>query len=336
VKERVHKVTQVLEALTSLADPQVQFVLLHSCIGFPRFNYCLCTYQPSLLSQVYSEFDEAQCAALTNIVGASIAIDDRQWLHAFLPVSLGGLGLRSALAHSSAAFVASITQTKNLVGRIVAPLNCHRTDTTARSILENATANTTTPIPNSPSSDTPQKFLSCRVDETRLHLLLQLTTGDRSKALLQSVMQPHTGDFLNVVPSGNLGLHLHPDVFRCAIEYRLDLPVFPAEAPCPQCNWASDVMGDHAVSACRTSGDRIRHHNLIRDAIFSAASAACLAPKKEEKNILDTAARPGNITTGMGWHRCQGRPTAFDTTVTSPLQNACLRHTIDSPNYVLE
>jgi hypothetical protein len=37
----------------------------------------------------------------------------------------------------------------------------------------------------------------------------------------------------------------------------------------------------------------------------------------------------------MGWGRCQGRPTAFDVTVTSPLQQACLRKTIEDANFAL-
>jgi hypothetical protein len=62
---------------------------------------------------------------------------------------------------------------------------------------------------------------------------------------------------------------------------------------------------------------------------------ALLAPKKEERNLFDSsAARPGDITVS-GWARCQGKPTAFDVTVTSPLQQSCLVHTITNPNFAL-
>jgi hypothetical protein len=37
-------------------------------------------------------------------------LTDRQWTQASLPVSLGGLGIRSAVAHATAAFLSSVAQ----------------------------------------------------------------------------------------------------------------------------------------------------------------------------------------------------------------------------------
>jgi hypothetical protein len=53
-----------------------------------------------------------------------------------------------------------------------------------------------------------QKVLSRRVDESRLFRLIEVTTDTRQKALLSSVQLKHTGDFLKVVPSPQLGLKL--------------------------------------------------------------------------------------------------------------------------------
>jgi hypothetical protein len=114
----------------------------------------------------------------------------------------------------------------------------------------------------------------------------------------------------------------NPTVFRCAIKYRLDLPVFPAEAPCPQYNRTSDVMSDHAVSACGTSGDRIRRHDLLKDALFAAASAACVAPKKEERNLLQVQG-----TLLLEWVGIAAKAAQQ----TSPSRHPCRRHASARP-----
>jgi hypothetical protein len=120
--DRIKKVSNVLTNLSTLDDPQIQYALLRSCFGFPKFTYVLQMCNPSLLSHQYATFDEDQCEALSDCVGSPNAIDDLKWLHASLPVYMGGLGIRSAVAHSSAAFVASTLQTESMVARIVGPL----------------------------------------------------------------------------------------------------------------------------------------------------------------------------------------------------------------------
>ena len=57
---------------------------------------------------------------------------------------------------------------------------------------------------------------------------------------------------------------------------------------------------------------------------------------KEMKNLLDDSSKPGDITLPLGWHRCQGLPTAFDVTVTSPLQKAFISRTTSEPYIALE
>jgi hypothetical protein len=261
---------------------QVQFALLRSCFGFPKFSYCLRSCDPAILKDAYVPFDEGQCRALSDCIGAQIYLDDPHWLHASLPVSMGGLGIRSAVAHSSAAFVASILQTENLVRRMVGNHTSARDPTQALGILTSATANATTPISLPLTAATTQKSLSRCVDESSLFRLMEATTGIRHKALISSVQLSHTGDFLNVVPSAQLGLQLRAIEFRLACQYRLGLAVYPQEGPCSFCNKPSDMFGDHAISACGHSGDRTRRHDSLRDALYSTAQATMLAPKKEE------------------------------------------------------
>ena len=98
------------------------------------------------------------------------------------------------------------------------------------------------------------------------------------------------------------------DVFSTALKYRLGSPIFPKDGDCGMCGKASDMMGDHAISACSGNGDKSRRHNLVRDALFQAASAASLAPRREERGLISGRdARPGDITIN-GWSRSGGKP----------------------------
>ena len=76
-------------------------------------------------------------------------------------------------------------------------------------------------------------------------------------------------------------------------------------------------LGDHQVG-CGGNGDRIHRHDSIRDALFSAAQSAALAPRKEVPTLIPgTRSRPADIFLP---NRCRGRPAALDVTVISTMQ----------------
>ena len=163
-----------------------------------------------------------------------------------------------------------------------------------------------------------------------------MDSDERLRLILPSIRLPGTGDFLNVVPSPALKLHIHPTEFVMAVKYRIGLPVFPEESNCYFCGKLSDIFGDHAISACHTTGGLIRRHDLLRDAIFDTAHAALLRPQKEERNLLDDSSRPGDISI-RGWARSRGKEkTAFDITVVSPLRLDARAHSFNNPKYVLQ
>ena len=58
------------------------------------------------------EFDSLVRDALDQILGSNIG--DIPWLQAQLPVSMGGLGLRSKASHAFAAFIASFFDAETL------------------------------------------------------------------------------------------------------------------------------------------------------------------------------------------------------------------------------
>ena len=84
------------------------------------------------------------------------------------------------------------------------------------------------------------------------------------------------------------------------------------------CQSPADLYGDHHVG-CGGNGDRIHQHNSPRDALYSVAQSAALAPREEVPALIpETSSRPANVFLPI-WKR--GQQDALDVTVISTLQN---------------
>ena len=162
-----------------------------------------------------------------------------------------------------------------------------------------------------------QCVLSRVIDEASFNSLIDSAPDTHLRALALSSDIPHAGDWLNVVPSSALSLHLLDSEFRPCLQYWLGLLIFTEGGRCPVCKALADPFGDHHVG-CGGNGDRIHQHNSIQDAIFSAAQTAALAPRRELPSLIPgSQARPADIFL-PNWDR--GRPTALAVTVISTLQ----------------
>ena len=141
---------------------------------------------------------------------------------------------------------------------------------------------------------------------------------------------PHAGAWLNVVPSPALGLHLRASEYTVALKLRLGMPVYTSTGPCPACRAPSDKLGDHAL-CCANEGERIARHNALRDALYSIAAAASLGPAKEVRFLLPGSdRRPADVFLPY-W--TGGRDTAWDVTVTHPLQAATVARAASCPGH---
>ena len=157
--------------------------------------------------------------------------------------------------------------------------------------------------------------------------------GDlREKARLSSVGLPHAGDWLNVLPSPILGLHMRSTEFVIMAKYRLGVPIYHKAGQCPACLQHSDALGDHAVS-CGNQGERIARHNALRYALHAATQTACLGATREERDLLPgTEVRPGDVFI-PNW--TGGRGTALDITVINPLQSSQVAQAATTPGHAL-
>ncbi len=67
------------------------------------------------------------------------------------------------------------------------------------------------------------------------------------RALTLSTSLPHGGDWLNVIPSSTLGLHLQDKKFRCCLQYWQGLRMTEEGAICPICQGVANAYGAHQV-----------------------------------------------------------------------------------------
>ena len=244
----------------------MEATLLRSCLSLRKIAFALRTVAPNHIRPALAAFDNMMREAL-----AGSPLTDWSCLKAFLPRSLGGLNLCQAVLHAPAAYISSLHQSGPLISDILG-------HSPAPPVLLSACVRALGEVVSMPEwsssqdIDVPlrQHVLSRLIDKASFDSLVQLAPDTRSRALALSSALPHPGDWLNVVPSSALSLHLLDEEFRPCLKYWLGLPIF---AEGESCQAPADPFGDHHVG-CGGNGDRILRHNGIRDALFSAAQTA--------------------------------------------------------------
>ena len=266
-----------------LEDSQLQTTFLRSCLYLPKFNFALRTCPPSVILMATSAFDASVREALEDITGGPLS--DWAWLKANLPCSLGGLNLWSAALHAPAAYISSIVNSLDLVSLILGYTpNLPLALSSAISSLARITTWCSLEDIDVPLQ---QKSLSCLVHEACFNTLVESAPDVRSRPLSSSL--PHVGDWLNVIQFPTLGLCLLDQEFRLCLNYWLGLRMADNVSSCSACgeSAADDLIIKWDVGATVTA---------IQDALFSAAQAAALAPRKEVPSLIPgTRSCPADI-----------------------------------------
>jgi hypothetical protein len=294
--------------------------LLKSCLSFLKISFSLRTCPISHIREAVSSFDILMFEALSDLVGGPLP--EWSWSKANLPVSAGGVGIRSAPLHASAAFIGSYHQCLPLIcemlGHHPAPSIRFASSFADLSLAANQPSWSSLGDIDFPIS---QRSLSRSINQASFDRLLNDAPDVRSRALALSSAIPHAGDWLNVVPSHSLGLHLHNREFRLCIQYWLGLRMFSESYPCPFCKHLCDPFGDHHIG-CGGNNDRIFRHDSLRDILFESARSAALSPKKELPSLIPgSKSRPADIYLPNWKH---SKPAALDVSVISPLQKLTL------------
>lgn len=77
---------------------------------------------------------------------------------------------------------------------------------------------------------------------------------------------------------------------QCSIPVKrlLNVPLHADNIPCPLCKQNMNKYGDHSL-CCIHSGDRIAHHNRMRNKLHQLLERAKLQPVLEKNGILGDA-----------------------------------------------
>ena len=145
----------------------------------------------------------------------------------------------------------------------------------------------------------------------------------RQRAVFECLRAPHAQDFLSVIPIEGLGQCMSAVEYRAILKYRLMVPLFPVDDPCPVCRKAClDSFGEHAVHCKELPGFKYRH-DLVRDVLYDVLKREGISAKKEAlvnflTDPLDgrSTLRPADILV-FGWEG--GKHVCVDLTGVSPL-----------------
>nr|GEZ43629.1 putative reverse transcriptase domain-containing protein [Tanacetum cinerariifolium] len=174
---------------------------------------------------------------------------DFQWRLASLPIRFGGLGLCSAEDVSTYAFVASRAQSWCLQDHILEGCGIDEVDSDYGYALD-------------------RNVLPCALfSEIVKSLGASFDLSPRQKAVVECLRAPHAQNFLTVIPIEGLGQHMSALEYRTILKYRLMIPLFPVDEPCPVCRKVClDSFGEHAVHCRELPGFKYRH-DLVRDVL---------------------------------------------------------------------
>ena len=224
----------------------METALLRSCLALPKVAFSLRTCPPCHVKQATASFDNIIREALADLAGGPLS--EWSWLKASLPSKYGGLNIRRASLHAPAAYIGSLEQFRALTARILGHVpEAPQHLTTTISALTDAAARPDWVSLEEIDVPHRQRPLSHCIDEVSFKQLLDTAPDTRSRALTLSTALPHAGDWLNVIPSTTLGLHLPDREFRLCLDYWLGLQMTKEGALCPICQGVADAFGDHQV-----------------------------------------------------------------------------------------
>ena len=289
--KRAAKADVLLTEIAGIDDAQVTHKLLSRCMGTARVMHAMRTTRPDWMLGQLEHVDKSMAITAETCFG--FAMPPSAEVQASLPVSLGGLGFRSAGRHAAVAYLCSRVATRSLCeavdpsfswdvavasgGGISEAIGLCNQHLPADSALD---VNTLTALCAS------QRALSRRVDEwTKTQLLSSGLANAAERARVQAAGAAHAGAWLTALPSPSLGQRMtHPE-FVTAAKVRLGLELLTADTWCPLCDEILDTRASHAM-ACMSGRDAVRLHNELRDAVFVKCMAAGIQGHREQAELL--------------------------------------------------
>jgi hypothetical protein len=284
--------------------------ILRFCMFVPKFTYAL-RCSPIWKFPNYSEsIDSMLHLQLQKIL--NVKINNRQFLHATLPIRFGGLGIRQISGVALPAFLSSAHSTLTLVGKILRP-SLRDFEVTYMSEAEDAWK-MACPGVDLPTNKSIQKIWDQPIcKQVHSHLLDSCATT-QEKARLLALSERESGSWLHALPSTNYGTLLDCNTLRLAVGLRLGAEIVSPHR-CP-CGILVGSLGHHGLSCAKSAGRLSRHaclNDIIRRAFVSANVPAVLEPPGLAR---DDGKRPDGMTL-VPWK--MGRPLIWDATCVDTL-----------------
>jgi len=275
--------------------------------------------------QLAKQYDKLMADTFQTILGANISKFAQ--IQISLPLKMGGFGIRSALAHSPAAFVSSINTCEQFsVAPTLTPFIESDRQNAAKHLEKSIGFSSVNNLLLSKS----QKVLSEAIDKSTLSTLLN-SSSTRSKARIISSSGPHGSLVVNAPLAPARGYRLTSHEFSFFASTRLGLSNLAREGDkCNFCHKPLDTQGYH-FSVCKHGEFGVTYrHNQFRDLIFHLCQNALWNPKLEvdiPTDISKLVPADVYIPTGSG-----SQPIAVDVTITQPLSKKNVDACSSGPN----
>jgi hypothetical protein len=326
----VEAAERLLDGIADLEDPQIGLRLLRRAAGHSRLAHNLRCAAPGPQGRALRHFDDLVRTCFDTLTG--LHPDAAQWEQATRGLGHGGLGLRSTVRDSAAAYLASVGGCSVACTQLD-PHYSAIADSHAASALStyNQVLGTASPLTLETAFSLRQKALTLKLDIASWERQLASSTV-AGRAVLLSEAEPGARAFLAALPSGRT--RIEPALFTTELGQRLGMTEALQDGWCPQCDSVLDRFSYHAA-VCVAGGERVQRHNALRDLLHWWLDVAGLKPEKEKPGLLlphrpdDSVAerRPADIFLPT----YAGSPTALDLAVTAPLRAESLTEASNTP-----
>ena len=157
---------------------------------------------------------------------------------------------------------------------------------------------------------------------------LQEGSDQRRRACIEAAKQPHSGDWLSVIPSSATGTFLDDECLRYAVALRTGSRA--CEPYRCRCGRTVDMYGHHPLSCARSAGRFPRHaalNDVVKRALDSAGMHSVLEPVGLDRG---DGKRPDGVTT-FPYRR--GRSLIWDVTCTDTFSTNVISTSATEPGH---
>ena len=316
------------ERLPHLQRHDALLLLRHS-LAIPKILYLLRT-APCFLSSKLEDFDCLLRSTLSAVLNINLS-DNLVWLQASLPVSNGGLGVRSAVQLAPSAFLASAAGCTSLTRRIL-PSHLHNLPIPEVGLALNHWSQDGVLTPPASPDKSKQKAWDHPKVESSFDLLINKCQNPTARARLLGAASKESGAWLNAPPVSSLGLRMDNDCISICVGLRLGVPLCHPHL-CHQCGSPVDEYALHGLSCVKSQGRHPRHNNL-NEIIHSSLTAAGVPSQKEPYGLARSDGKRPDGVTMLPW-KC-GRPLIWDATCSDTFAKSYLHVATNRPGAVAD